>query len=109
MADTPRSPNLPTRHWYIDEIIVAAFAFFGVGGAVFLPLRFGFTSVPPIVVSFLLATGLAALTYKYLGGIQTASLKIGTLKLGGALAALDRYTAPNENFVPVAAHRWGAV
>ncbi len=73
------------RHWYIDEIVVAAFAFLGVGGAVFLPLRY---TIPPITTSFLLATGLAALTYRFLGGIQGASFSVGSLKLGGALAAL---------------------
>lgn len=73
------------RHWYIDEIIVAAFAFLGVGGSVFLPLRY---PIPPITTSFLLATGLAALTYRFLGGIQGASFTVGSLKLGGALAAL---------------------
>ncbi len=40
------------------------------------------------MVSFLLATGLAALAYRYLGGIQGASFATGTFKLGGALAAL---------------------
>jgi len=74
--------------WYLDEIVVAAFAFLGFGGAVFLPLKFGFSSIPPIVVSFLLATGIAALTYRYLGGIQGASVAIGALKLSGAIAAL---------------------
>ncbi|HUB52543.1 MAG TPA: hypothetical protein VL986_10365 [Terracidiphilus sp.] len=73
------------RNWYVDEIIVALFALFGVGGAVFLPLRF---AIPPITTSFLLATGLAALTYRFLGGIQGASFTVGSLKLGGALAAL---------------------
>jgi len=73
------------RHWFVDEIIVAAFAFLGVGGAVFLPLRY---TIEPIITSFLLATGLAALTYRFLGGIQGASFTVGSLKLGGALAAL---------------------
>lgn len=36
----------------------------------------------------MLATGLAALTYRFLGGIQGASFTVGSLKLGGALAAL---------------------
>jgi hypothetical protein len=89
----PPAPNLQShpaerRAWFIDEIVVAAFAFLGFGGAVLLPLRFGFSKVPPVVASFLLATGLAALTYKYLGGIQGASFAVGTLKLGGALGAL---------------------
>jgi hypothetical protein len=74
-----------SRHWYVDEIIVASFAFLGVGGGVFLPLRY---PIPPITTSFLLATGLAALTYRFLGGIQGASFTVGSLKLGGALAAL---------------------
>jgi hypothetical protein len=71
--------------WYVDEIVVAAFAFLGFGGAVFLPLQY---NVPPIVISFLLATGLAALTYRYLGGIEGSSFAVGTLKLTGTLGAL---------------------
>ncbi len=86
-APSPATPS-PGRAWYVDEIVVASFAFLGFGGAVFLPLHFGFNNVPPIVVSFLLATGLAALTYRYLGGIPGTSLTIGALKLGGTLAAL---------------------
>jgi hypothetical protein len=87
----PPAPNLPpttpptVRAWYLDDIIVAAFALLGFGGAVFLPLRY---NVPAIVVSFLLATGLAALTYRYLGGIEGASFAIGALKLTGTLGAL---------------------
>jgi len=73
------------RHWYLDEIVVAAFAFLGLAGGVLLPLRY---PVPPITTSFLLATGLAALAYRYLGGIQGATFSVGALKLGGALAAL---------------------
>jgi len=84
-ADQQATPAAGGRHWYVDEIIVAAFAFLGVGGAVFLPLRY---TIPPITTSFLLATGLAALTYRFLGGIQGASFTVGSLKLGGALAAL---------------------
>jgi len=89
---SPEPPPQPTRKWYVDEIVVAAFAILGVGGAVLLPLRYGFTpsggKIPPALVSYLLATGLAALTYRYLGGIEGASFKVGALKLGGALAAL---------------------
>jgi len=81
-------PEPPRRAWYVDEIVVSAFAFLGIGGGVFLPLEYGFDKIPPITASFLLATGLAALTYRYLGGIEGASFTVGTLKLGGALAAL---------------------
>jgi len=51
----------------IDEIVIVLFAFLGVGGAVFLPLYF---RIPPITTSFLLATGLAALTYRFLGAFR---------------------------------------
>jgi hypothetical protein len=86
----PKLPELApmpaSRPWTMDDVFVAVFALLGVGGAVFLPLRFeGFS---PTITSFLLATGLAALTYRYLGGVQGASFSMGTLKLGGALAAL---------------------
>jgi hypothetical protein len=82
----PQSAGDRGRPWYVDELVVAAFAFLGVAGAVFLPLRF---NIPPIVISFLLATGLAAFAYKYLGGIPAGTSYVtGTLKLGGALAAL---------------------
>jgi hypothetical protein len=78
-------PATTGRGWNVDEIVVAAFAFLGFGGAVFLPLRF---NIPQIVTSFLLATGLAALAYRYLGGIPSTSLAVGAVKIGGSLAAL---------------------
>ncbi len=85
----PAEPGTPAgrsgRGWNLDEIVVAAFAIFGVAGGVFLPLRY---SIPPITTSFLLATGLAALAYRFLGGIPGTSITVGALKLGGALAAL---------------------
>jgi hypothetical protein len=80
------TPATSGRSWSMDDIVVAAFAFLGIGCAVFLQLRFEY--VPPIIVSFLLATGLAALTYRFLGGVEGASFAVGALKLGGALAAL---------------------
>jgi hypothetical protein len=87
-AQPPKPTDPPKRPWVNDEIVVTAFAILGVGGAVALPLRYGFSGVPPIVVSFLLATGLAALAYRYLGGIDGASFTVGAFKLTGALAAL---------------------
>jgi hypothetical protein len=85
--NSPNPPNRPpaVRAWYIDDIVVTAFALLGFGGAVLLPLRY---NVPAIEVSFLLATGLAALTYRYLGGIEGASFAVGALKLTGTLGAL---------------------
>lgn len=86
MNDIPESQSAPpVRTWSTDDTVVAAFALLGFGGAVFLPLAY---NVPPIVTSFLLATGLAALTYRYLGGIGGASFAIGALKLTGTLGAM---------------------
>lgn len=84
-ASPPPTMSPSKRAWPMDDIVVAAFAFLGLGGAVLLPVKF---YIPPITISFLLATGLAALTYRYLGGIQNSSFSVGALKLGGALGAL---------------------
>lgn len=81
MAQNPTDVRKPR----LDDIVVLVFALLGFVGAIFLPTRF---NLPPIVISFLLATGLAALAYRYLGGIPGTSLAVGALKLGGALAAL---------------------
>jgi hypothetical protein len=71
--------------WSNDDIVVVLFALFGLAGGAVLPL---FLPVPPITTSFLLATGLAALTYRFLGGIQSSSVSIGVVRLTGSLAAL---------------------
>ena len=68
-----------------DDLVVIIFAVLGFGGTIVF-VQWG--SVPPIVVSFLLATGVAAFVYRFLGGIQGASFTLGALKLGGTLAAL---------------------
>jgi hypothetical protein len=73
------------RHWYIDEIVVIVFALFGFVGGVFLP---HLITIQPIITSFMLSTGLAALTYRFLGGIQGASFTMGSLKIGGTLGAM---------------------
>ncbi|HZR64092.1 MAG TPA: hypothetical protein VFA85_03035 [Terriglobales bacterium] len=71
----------------MDELVVVAFAFLGVGGAVVLQVMS--KTIAPVIVSYLLATGLAALTYRFLGGIEgTTTFTVGALKLTGALAAL---------------------
>ena len=59
----------------MDDIVVALFALLGIGGAVFLPLRFnGFS---PTITSFLLATGLAASHLPVSGRNQGASFSVG--------------------------------
>jgi hypothetical protein len=89
-ANAPAGPRRKSsshdrRPWFIDDIVVIVFALFGFAGGVFLPHTM---QMPPITTSFLLATGMAALVYRFLGGIQGASLTVGSLKLGGGLAAL---------------------
>lgn len=74
-----------SRPWSKDDSTVLLFALIGFTGGAVLPLFF---PIPPITTSFLLATGVAALTYRFLGGIQGSSITIGVLKLGGTLAAL---------------------
>lgn len=69
----------------IDDTVVIAFALFGIVGGVFLPQ---YMALPPVVRAYLLATGTAALVYRFLGGIDGASFKVGTLKLTGTLGAL---------------------
>lgn len=70
----------------LDDTVIVLFAFLGVGAAVVLPLVFN--NFSPTTTAFLLATGLAALIYRFLGGIQGTSFNIGAAKLTGTLAAL---------------------
>jgi hypothetical protein len=44
--------------------------------------------MPPVVVSIFLSAGITALVYRFLGGIQGATVSVGALKLGGTIAAL---------------------
>lgn len=84
--DAKQTP-LASRPWGLDEVVVVVFAVLGVGGAVALQIMS--KTVAPVIVSYLMATGLAALAYRFLGGIEgTTTLTVGALKLTGALAAL---------------------
>ena len=47
-----------------------------------------FMKLPPVVVAIFLATGVAALVYRFLGGAAGASMAMGTLKLSGSIAVL---------------------
>lgn len=81
----PGVPGWLRRQLTSDDIVVLIFALLGFAGSVALVL---FTSVPAIIASFWMATGIAGLAYRYLGGIQIASFTVGALRLGGAIAAL---------------------
>lgn len=67
-----------------DDKVVTIFVVIGFCGS--LPLYvFRF---PPIMIAVFLATGVAALVYRFLGGITGATIGVGTLKLAGTMAAL---------------------
>lgn len=68
----------------LDHIVVIFFALLGFVGSVILYR----TNGPPIMTAFFLATGVAALVYGFLGGVQQATFVWGALKLSGTLAAL---------------------
>jgi hypothetical protein len=68
-----------------DDIVILSFAASGLFGGAVLSLR---TNAKPILVSIFLATGIAALVFRFLGGIGEATLTVRTLKLGGTMAAL---------------------
>jgi len=66
-----------------DVVIIIACTIGLIGGVVLFYLN-----SPPIIVSLFLATGLSALVYRFLGGIEYAVLGIGALKLAGVGAFL---------------------
>lgn len=75
---------MPDRKWKIDDTVVLFFCVFGFGGGIALQ-KLG---MPSIVVSLLLATGVASLIYRFLGGIADSTFAIGALKLTGTAAFL---------------------
>ncbi|MDQ2701362.1 MAG: hypothetical protein M3Y70_00790 [Pseudomonadota bacterium] len=70
-----------------DWVIVAAVAF-GVVAAILLLLLGQLAHVysPPVVVSVFLALSVSALTYRFLGGSDGATFKLGPLQLAGTAA-----------------------
>jgi hypothetical protein len=69
----------------LEDILVALFALMGFLGSVLL---YRTASAAPIIVAFFLATGVSAVVYRFLGGIQGATFVWGALKLTGTMAAL---------------------
>jgi hypothetical protein len=70
-----------------EDIVIITVIALGLLGSVIIFLCNA--SVPPIVISILLGTGISALVYRFLGGITVdTSFAIGALKLSGTMAAL---------------------
>jgi len=65
-------------------VIILALIIGFLGGTilVFIP------ETPAMLISILLAIGIATLVYHFLGGIENAQLNTGAIKLGGSMAAL---------------------
>lgn len=68
-----------------DDIIIVIFALLGFVGSVVL---YRTASAPTPIISFFLATGVASLVYRFLGGLDRAEFVWGTLRVGGTMAAL---------------------
>jgi hypothetical protein len=67
-----------------EDKVVICFALLGLIGSVVLHRL----NLPSVIISVFLSAGITALVYRFLGGIQGASFRVGALKLGGAIAAL---------------------
>lgn len=72
------------RFW--DDLVIITFAILGFAGPVILNLTTN--AGLPIINSILLATGVSAVVYRYLGGIQSAAFHFGNFRVAGTLAAL---------------------
>jgi len=66
-----------------DVVIIVVVGIGFVGSVIIYGL-----DLPPIMVAIFLATGVASLVYRFLGGIQSATFNIGPVKLAGTIAAL---------------------
>lgn len=75
---------MPDGSWKMDDTVVLFFCVFGFGGGIATQKA----GMPSIVVALLLATGVASLIYRFLGGVSDSSFAIGALKLTGTAAFL---------------------
>lgn len=66
-----------------DVVIIVVVGVGFVGSVIIYVLN-----LPSIMVAVFLATGVASLVYRFLGGIQSATFNIGPVKLAGTIAAL---------------------
>jgi hypothetical protein len=80
-----KASNWGKRELRWDDIVIVIFALLGFVGSVVL---YRTKSAPPPIISFFLATGVASLVYRFLGGLEKAELVWGTLRVGGTMAAL---------------------
>jgi len=84
MTDPQPADNKVARQLSGEDKVVIGFSLLGLIGSIALYLL----GLPSVMISFFLSAGLVALVYRFLGGIQGASFKVGAMKLTGTAAAL---------------------
>lgn len=67
-----------------EDIVIITVMLIGFVGGVIICLL----DILPIITAVFLATGIASLVYRFLGGIQSTTFNIGPVKLVGSIAAL---------------------
>ncbi len=72
--------------WILDDIVLISFATFCLGAALFL--RLNYDDIEPTFIAAFLGVAVAAITYRYLGGTESAKFSIAALQLGGSAALL---------------------
>ena len=71
------------KHLSGEDKVVIFVSLFTLSASVLLYIyRF-----PPTMAAIFLATGITSWVYRFLGGIQGATFRLGALKLGGTFAA----------------------
>lgn len=86
---TPPDAATAASKWLADIVICLTVAL-----SLILALFFAYSLVerhadyPPTIVSVFLGLTIAALTYRFLGGVDGTSFQVGVLKLGGSAALL---------------------
>ena len=86
-VDSGHTPQPSQKRSWFEDIVIVVAAVACLGGAVAIKLQGA--DVPPILIGILTGTGVAALVYRFLGGIPPGtSVTIGAFKLGGTLGAL---------------------
>jgi len=99
------SPKRGDGRFTLDDLVITSFAFLSFTGGVLL-LVFRHPPPPAAVTALLLASGLSALVYRFLGGLGPGELKIGALKLAGTMATLMTVFLLLYKFLPPDPPEW---
>ena len=86
MNDNTSPPVGNAARWLRDDLVLIGFASFCLLVSLYLRLWGG--AIEPTFISIFVGVGVAAITYRYLGGTEGAQFSIAALKLGGSAALL---------------------